>query len=300
MTSIVIAAHNEAPVIGRCLDSLLADAAQGELDVVVVANGCTDATAEVARSRPGVRVIEVGEASKPSALNAGDEVALGFPRIYLDADIVVSTAGVRTLADALDPVRGTQGLGASAPLAAVPRRELVLRGRPVVVRAYFAVNSRLPVFQDGLFGRGMIGLSREGRDRFELFPDMVADDLFLDSLFVPAEKCQVGSVVTVVETPRRTGDLLRRLVRVRRGNAAMRVAGRVGDVDAQVRRAARLSWLRDVVLPRPWLAPAGLVYVCVSVLAAAAARRHPESTAWARDESTRTHVSEEGSGEGPS
>ncbi len=65
MTSVVIAAHNEAAVIERCLASLLADAASGEFDVIVVANGCTDNTARLAERRPGVRVVEIPEASKP-------------------------------------------------------------------------------------------------------------------------------------------------------------------------------------------------------------------------------------------
>ena len=93
LASVVIAAHNEAAVIDRCLDALLADAAPGELDVTVVANGCTDDTAAVAGTRAGVRVVDLPEPGKVAALNAGDAVAVGFPRLYLDADVVLSTAG---------------------------------------------------------------------------------------------------------------------------------------------------------------------------------------------------------------
>jgi glycosyltransferase involved in cell wall biosynthesis len=277
VTSIVIAAHNEAAVLGRCLDALLAEAAPGEFDVTVVANGCTDDTAGIAGARPGVRVIELATAGKAAALNAGDAAASGFPRIYLDADIVLTTAAARAVGDAL---------GGEA-LAATVGRRLDLSGRPLPVRAYFAVHGRLPVFRDGLFGRGVVALSEAGRARFERFPELVADDLFLDSLFSDAEKRHVTSYAARVATPRRTGDLVRRLVRVRSGNAKMRAAAASGEVATPVRPAARLSWLRDVVLPRPWLAPAAVCYVAITVAAAVSARRTADGAAWARDESSR-------------
>ena len=43
--SVVIPAHDEEAVIERCLGTLLADARAGEVEVVVVCNGCTDDTA---------------------------------------------------------------------------------------------------------------------------------------------------------------------------------------------------------------------------------------------------------------
>jgi glycosyltransferase involved in cell wall biosynthesis len=278
MTSVVIAAHNEAAVIGRCLDALLGEAASGEFDVTVAANGCTDDTATVAAARSGVRVVDLATAGKVAALNAGDAVAVGFPRVYLDADIVLTTAALRSL---------TGALGGTV-LAATVGRQLDLTGRPLLVRAYFAVHGRLPVFRNGLFGRGVVALSEAGRARFDRFPELVADDLFLDSLFTQAEKQHVTSYAALVATPRRTGDLIRRLVRVRGGNAAMRAASANGQVAAPVRSAARLSWLRDVVLPRPWLAPAAVCYVAITVVAARAARRAGDGgAAWGRDESSR-------------
>jgi glycosyltransferase involved in cell wall biosynthesis len=278
VTSIVIAAHNEAAVIGRNLDTLLAGAAPGEFDVTVVANGCTDDTAAIAGKRDGVRVLDLAKPGKANALNEGDAVAQGFPRIYLDADIVLTTDAVRSLEKVLE----------KGALAATVGRELDLRRRPLLVKAYFAVHGRLPVFRDGLFGRGVVALSEAGRARFDRFPELVADDLFLDSQYTPAEKAHVTSFSARVATPRRTGDLVRRLVRVRGGNAAMRAAAANGEIQAPVRSAARLSWLRDVVVPKPWLAPAAVCYVGITVYAGAAAKRAGDGgAAWGRDESSR-------------
>ena len=272
MTSVVIAAHNEGTVVGRCLDALLANAEPGELEVVVVANGCTDDTVDRA-ARSSVRVMDLPNPGKAAALNAGEEIVRTFPRIYLDADMTVDVSVVRALVAALAAGDGV--------LAAVPRRRIDLRGRPLTVRAYYAVSQRLPAFDEGLFGRGMIALSREGRARFAHFPEVIADDLYLDSLFAAEEKRLVDGVSTIVAAPTTTRDLLNRLVRVRRGNVAMRAttgSARVSD---------RWSWLRDVVVPRPWLAPAGVVYATITTWASRRAKRSQSSTAWERDSSTR-------------
>ena len=50
MLSIIVPAHDEAPVIGRLLGQLVSSAGEGRLDILVVANGCTDNTAEIAAS----------------------------------------------------------------------------------------------------------------------------------------------------------------------------------------------------------------------------------------------------------
>jgi len=285
-TSVVIAAHNEEAVIGRCLDALLADAPAGTLDVTVVANGCIDATAEVAAARPGVRVLVLETAGKAAALNAGDAVAVGFPRVYLDADVVLSPGALRALVAALR--RPNEG-GGPPPLAVVPRRSLDLAGRPVPVRAFYAINSRLPAYQRSLFGRGAVALSAAGRARFDRFPELTADDLFLDSLFSPAEKGEADEATSRVAAPLRTRDLIHRLARVRAGNATMRAASTGGQAPSGVRRSARLSWLRDVVVPRPWLAPAATCYVAITLTAVLQARwRARRGTAgWGRDSSTR-------------
>lgn len=287
MTSVVIAAHNEAAVIGRCLDALLATAEPGEFEVVVAANGCTDATAEVASARPGVRVLDLPAPGKVAALNAGDDLASGFPRIYLDADIVLPTAGLRALRDALAAHEQADG----PVLAAAPSRSVDVSRSPLPVRGYYAINTRLPAFSGALFGRGTVALSAAGRARFDRFPDVLADDLFLDSLFAPEEKLQVDAVTAVVAAPRTTRDLVRRLIRVRRGNSRLRAAEastRAGRPGPQVRPAARSSWLRDVALPHPALYPAAVCYAAITLTAAVAARLPARSAAaWGRDSSSR-------------
>jgi glycosyltransferase involved in cell wall biosynthesis len=282
VTAIIISAHNEESVIGRCLDTIQSTAMDDEFEVVVVANGCTDGTVAQAESRK-VRVIELADSGKSRALNIADAAASGFPRLYLDADMVLSADDIRTLSKALDNGTGF--------LASAPGRKIALADRPLAVRAFFLVQQRLPVYENGLFGRGAIMVSETGRTRFAQFPDETADDLFLDALFGPTERAIVDAVTSIIEAPYTTRDLLRRLVRVRRGNIQLRqteLTTSMADEPApQVRRSDRWSWFRDVVVPHPKLAPAGVVYAGLTLIAEWQARRSIDKQAWGRDESTR-------------
>jgi len=280
--SIVIAAHNEEAVIGACLDALARQASPSlPLQIVVCANGCTDRTVAIA-SREGVVVLDLAEPGKSAAINAGDDVATEYPRIYLDADIIAPPDAIAAL---------TERLASGPPvLVAVPRRRLDVAGRPWPVRAYFAINERLPAFKNGLFGRGMIALSLDGRRRFEAFPTLIADDLFLDSQFSDDEKAEVASVEVVVAAPHTTRALLQRLIRVRRGNEEMR--RELGD---RARPSNRWAWLRSVVLPHPHLIVAAVPYVVITLTAEILARRSPpEDGGWGRDDTTRRSPLDQG------
>ncbi|GAA3579207.1 glycosyltransferase [Microlunatus spumicola] len=297
MVSVVIAAHDEAAVIERCLSALWAQEGVADLQVVVVANGCHDDTAAVA-GRAGATVIDLPEPGKSAALVVGDAAARGFPRIYLDADIVLPP---NALAAAEQVFADDPGV-----LAAAPRRHVVTAGSSTLVRAYMAVSSRLPAYRNSLFGRGMIVLSENGRRRFDRFPGVVADDLFLDSLYSFEEKRPIDSVDVGIVAPATTSALLRRLVRVRRGNADLRGSSRsprpgpdtVGTT-SQVRGSDRLAWLTEVVAPEPRLVPAGIVYVCLTTLAAVLARLGARrAVRWGQDTTAR-HTSDATSTSGP-
>ena len=151
----------------------------GELEVIVACNGCTDRTADIARGfGEPVRVLETDQASKTAALNAADEVATGFPRFYVDADVVLDLASIRAMAAVLE--RGDA-------LLAAPSLRMDLSKTTWPVRAYYRVWTSLP-YNQVMVGTGAYGLSRAGRARFDRFPDVIADDGFVRFQFRPGER----------------------------------------------------------------------------------------------------------------
>jgi glycosyltransferase involved in cell wall biosynthesis len=176
----------------------------------VVCNGCSDNTAEIARRFEGVTVLESEMPSKPAALNAGDAAATRWPRLYLDADAQISPSAVRDVLDALSE----GGL-----LAARPAARLDLQGAHPLVHAYYRTRLRLPSARSGLWAGGVYGLSRQGHQRFEEFPNVIADDLFVDRLFAAWEKAVLDVDPMVIRPPRTPRAQLAVLHRVYRGNA---------------------------------------------------------------------------------
>lgn len=207
--SVVIPAHNEALVITSGLRTLLAGLPAGALDVVVSCNGCTDGTADVVR-RSGlpVRVLEIESASKPAALRAADEVLDAFPRLYVDADVQLHGGAARAVLDRLRQ---------DGPLAARPSASYDTSRCDPVVQRYYRARSATPRLLGSLWGAGVYGLSERGRGRFDAFPDVVADDLFVDRLFARDEIEIVDCEPVVVRAPRSAEDLVSMLRRSYRG-----------------------------------------------------------------------------------
>ncbi|WP_158544431.1 glycosyltransferase family 2 protein [Blastococcus sp. TBT05-19] len=187
--SVLIPAHQEESVIGRCLDGLLTGARPGEFEVVVVANGCTDGTGRVVKGYGAeVRLIELEAGSKTAALNAGDEVLRTFPRVYLDADVVVTAESLRAVAACLD---------SEHPLIATPVRDLQLEHSTVPVAWFLRTWEALQRARQETIGTGVYALNEAGRGRFDTFPDVVGDDRFVHGLFQARERRAVTPSVKV-------------------------------------------------------------------------------------------------------
>ena len=280
--SLIVPAHNEARVIGRLLGPIVSTATPGdrpdELDVIVVANGCTDDTAAVAASfGPPVRVLSIPEASKRAAHAAGDAAARGFPRIYVDADVEIRASDIK----ALDAALRRPGV-----LAAAPELEVAMAGCPWLVRWYYDVWTQLPEVTQGLFGRGVVGVSEPGHARIASLPPVMADDLAASLSFTPAERTIAHEARAIVHPPRTVGDLLRRRVRA---VVSVNQIEQTADVHAATPRT-RPADLLAIARTGPGMAARVLVFLAFAVVARARGRSavaRGDYSTWLRDESSR-------------
>ena len=102
--SVVIPAHNAAATLAEQLEALATQQYEGVWEVVVVDNGSTDGTAELARHYrrrfEALTVIESARRGHAAPRNAGARAARGQLLAFCDADDVVAPGWLRAMADA--------------------------------------------------------------------------------------------------------------------------------------------------------------------------------------------------------
>jgi glycosyltransferase involved in cell wall biosynthesis len=115
MISFVVPAYNEERFLGPTLEALRAAASEAgqPYELIVVDDGSTDRTAEMARAQ-GARVVSVRFRQISRTRNAGAAVASGDTLIFVDADTIVPASTLRAALDALRS--GAVGGGATVVL----------------------------------------------------------------------------------------------------------------------------------------------------------------------------------------
>lgn len=283
--SVVIPAHDEAAVIDRCLWGLTSGIAPGQLEIIVVPNGCSDDTEDRAKafaqaSAHTISVVPIREASKIAALRAADTVATAFPRAYLDADIEVAGSALLAAAAAME---------ASGRPSGRPSTQYDVHQSSRLVRRYYRARSAVPGLNRALWGAGLFILSREGRARFEDWPAVTGDDLFVHSLFSRDEMFIHEDSVSVVRVPRDLTSLMAVCVRAHRGKREqLRPHG--GGAPTSDSTRATLGGLAHGLLARRVSASDAAVYCAIAIAARFRGRREP-SSGWERDASSRVSVS---------
>src|SRR5688500_15942041 len=286
--SVVIPAHNESAVIERTLRSILANRVDRVVQVIVVANGCTDDTAERARdlartlkgNRFVIEVIDTPVGNKTHALNLGDRAARYFPRAFLDADIEMSSNLLQGVADVFDREPNAR--------IVAPGVRYVYPGWNPFLGGYYHLWQSLPYVKRNTMARGFYAIDAKLHVRFVEFPQLTADDKFIRNLTSPEERRLVQNAYTRVHLPATLGDLLNVKTRWTFGNLELSERKPELNVNDQGEHdgAARF------VLARPWLwvhLPM-FFYVYWYTRRAAQRKLRERRSGWERDQSTRGAV----------
>ena len=94
--SVVIPARNEEEYLPSTIEALRAQTYR-DFEIIVVANGCNDRTADVARQL-GCRVFDRADRGLGAARNLGGREAAGQILVFLDADTLLPKEALKTIA----------------------------------------------------------------------------------------------------------------------------------------------------------------------------------------------------------
>lgn len=103
--SIIIPTFNGVARIGKCLDALLPQAERHRAEILVVNDGSSDATTELVRRYPKVRLINQSNAGPAVARNRGAFAASGEIILFTDDDCVPSPGWLQAM---LEPFEDEQ------------------------------------------------------------------------------------------------------------------------------------------------------------------------------------------------
>lgn len=276
MSSIIVPAHNEASLISKTLSSLLNQVDTSD-EIIVIANGCTDNTYDVVNKFNNINLINTEIPSKTNALNLGESKAVSFPRVYMDADIQLVEGSLRKIIDTL--LEGKL-------LAVSPIPKMDFSNSSWFVKAYYDVWLSLPYCRRGMMGAGVYALSKEGRNRFDIFPGIIADDGFVRALFKEEERGNVEGAYAIVKAPANLKWLLKIKIRSRLGQ--IELAKKYPELLKNEEKS--YSGALSSLLKNPYIWPKLAIYICINIITRIYAKRNLKNISniqWEKDMSSR-------------
>jgi len=276
--TVIIAAYNEQASISKVLSELGGGHSNG-FQIVVVCNGCHDQTESIVREHfPLVYCEALPEPSKANAIRHAETLSIGFPRLYLDADIVLTETATEQLFE--------QARTQLEPALIVPRSVALLENCSWwVQRFYYIWYQTLFVTRQG-FGAGCYLLNQAGRARFGAWPNLIADDGFIRTQFAHNETHIAESITVQVNAPKSLWALLKVKSRSKYGNLQLKtylIENKI--VCQQSKRNSDTKFNSEIALSYVDL----FIYNVINTLAYSIAmwQKLSDSFVWHRDNSNR-------------
>ncbi|RBP52951.1 glycosyltransferase [Arenicella xantha] len=215
MATVIIAACNEASIIRDTLSALIEGCENRDYQILVICNGCSDDTEKIIQQDfADVICVSLEQASKSLAIRFAESLSPGFPRLYLDADIILATADAKALFDA--------GTKQEAPALIVPSSTIITQQSQMAVKRFYKVWYNTPFVQQLGYGAGAYLLNQAGRKRFNEWPRLIADDGFVRSQFNTSEIHILHSLKVIVKAPLTTSILIKVKARSKLGNLELK------------------------------------------------------------------------------
>jgi glycosyltransferase involved in cell wall biosynthesis len=175
--SVTIPVLNEEDLIGECLENLRQQSDPVD-EIIVVDNGSTDSTVDIARATPGVTVISEPRRGVTYARNAGFAASTGDILGRIDADTFVSPGWAAAIRHAFATDPDLSGLAGPAGLTRFSRGDRVV-GR-AAYEAFRLVHERTIGEGPLMYGHNM-ALRRAAWDRISdlvtMGDDRISEDV---------------------------------------------------------------------------------------------------------------------------
>jgi len=221
--SIIIPAYDEEKLIGTRIKNLLEPLATNCNEIIIVCNGCTDATADQARKIINqlanksaldchIIVVELNIGSKINALNHAVNISKNPISVLLDADIEISSGDCAELVNFMTH---------NNLLAASPTSEFNYKQANWLNRRFYKIVSSSTYNKEHRIAN-VIALSAEAKAKLFPLPNVIADDAYIQRMIGKSDYKLLNTIHYTFNCPRTTLAMLKVQSRIIRGNLELK------------------------------------------------------------------------------